>query len=148
MDDFTGNSSQLPDPGSADFFGVTDPSRGLPSTDPTGSNPLVSVPDPTPSVHSGFLDSVENVASSALDSVESGASSVFHGAASLGGSVLDTAGSAIKTGYSAGKTVVGDVVTGVEGVASFGVNQIVLVIAVVGIALYFVGKTGAIKVSV
>lgn len=147
MSDLTNNSSTLPDPSSPEAFGLTDSNLGLPSSDGTSANPLVSVPDPTPSTPSGFLSTVESYASSAVTGAESAASSVFSGAVSAGGAVINGAESAVKTGYSAGKTVIGDVTSGVEGVVGFGVNQVVLVIAAVGIALYFVGKTGAFKVT-
>lgn len=139
--DFFDNSSSLPEPGSAASF-------GLPSNDPTPTNPLVNIADPAPSSHSGFFDSLEEAAGSFVEGAESAASSLYHGAVSTGTAIASGAETIAEKGYSVAKTVTGDVVGGVEGIVNFGTTQVVVLVAVLGVALYFIGKTGAIKVSV
>jgi len=112
---------------------------GMPNGDPAPAAPaVVDMQDPdTSAPPSGFLASLENFGSSAVSKVESG----------------------VETVYGAGKTVVGDVVGGAEnvvsktvGVATGAVSSVtfnlVLILAVVGIALVFVARSGAIKANV
>lgn len=111
---------------------------GLPTSDDSApAAPNVDMPDPDgTSTPSGFLSSIESFGSAAVASVESGVSTV----------------------YNAGKTVVGDAVAGTENaaskVASIGTGAVtsitgnlVLILAVVGVALVLIAQSGAIKVS-
>lgn len=134
------------DGGSTQNFVSLDPSQnayatdavGMPDGDPAPSAPTVIDmvdPDTTPAP-AGFMGSIENFGSSVVTHVESGVSTVYGGA----------------------KTVVGDVVGGAEGVVSKTVGiatgglssiamDIAIVVAVAGIALYFIMKSGNVKVN-
>lgn len=122
-------SSVMPDPGSLGDL-------GLPSDPSPAANPALITTSPDQTQNSGLISKIDALASNAVSTFEAG---------------LKDAGRAtenvIATGYNAGKTVASDVVGGVKGVVSFGVTQIVIVVAVAGVALYFIGKTGAFKVS-
>lgn len=114
---------------------------GMPTSDGTTTNPSVDISNPDQSTSGGFISSLESYAGSAVDSAESAVS----GAAS---SLVTSAENSVATVYGAAKNVGSSVVNSVEGVTSFAVNQVVLLIAVLGVALYFVGKTGALKIIV
>jgi len=112
-------------------------SSGMISSDPSPGAPTnVDMNDPDNTQTSGFLDKMEN----------------------FGLSVVHGAEATVETVYGAGKTVVGDVVTGAEGVVQKTVNigtgavssvtmNIVMILVVVGIGLVFIARSGAVKVS-
>lgn len=124
----TSNSSTLDDTDALGFL----------STDPAPSAyPAVDMADPDQTQTPGFLQSLESFGSKAVATAEAG----------------------VKTAYGAGKTVVGDVVDGAEGVVDHAVGtttgavtsltgNIVLILAVVGLALVFIARSGAIKATV
>jgi hypothetical protein len=119
-----------------DTTGIPD-ATGMPASDPTpAAVASVDMADPDTTQTGGFLSSLESYGSAAVGAVESGVSTV----------------------YGAGKTVVTDVVGGTEnavgkvvgigtGAISSVTMDIILVLAVVGIALVLVARSGAISVS-
>jgi hypothetical protein len=112
--------------------------NGMPVSDSSPAAPSnvdMADPDSTPSP-AGFMGSIE----------------------SFGSSIVNGAENAVKTVYGGAKTVAGDVVGGAEGVVSKGVGtvtgaassltmDIVIILAVVGIALVYVAQSGAVKIS-
>jgi hypothetical protein len=111
-------------------------SYGLPTNDGTSAPSNVDIQNPNQSSNSGVLATLEGWGTS-----------VVHGIESVGSDVASAAESGIKTVYQGGKTVVGDVVSGVEGVGSFATSQLVIVILAVGVGLYLIGK-GGLKIPV
>ncbi len=112
-------------------------SMGFLSSDPAPGAPRnVDMADPDSSSHPGFLQSLENAVSVSVD----------------------MAGRAIEGGYNAGKKVAGDVVGGAEGIVHDVVNtgtgaitslagNFVLILAVAGVALVLIARSGAIKAT-
>lgn len=119
--------------GPTDQYGnqLTD-SSGMPISDssaPEPSNLSMSDPDNTPQP-SGFLGSIE----------------------SFGTAAVSAAKSAVTTGYGAVKTVGSDVVTGVgkaeSSVLSPITTNVFILLAVVGVVLVLVFKTGNVKANI
>lgn len=119
-------SSVMPDPNDL----------GLPNSDPSPPANMGLITSSPDTSNLGLLGKLENVATSAITSLENGVGSV--------GSGIE---SGIVSGYGAVKTVASDAVGGVKNVVNFGTTQIVILVGVVGLALYFIGKTGAFKVN-
>lgn len=135
-----------------------DAALGLPTSDGTTTNPLVDVQNPNGGVdpvtgqQPGFFANAENkiasVTSGVIGSVESGVEGIYGGAKStLGVVATDVASGFNYAADTAAGIVKKDIIAPVEGVLGFGVGQTVLLIAALGIALYFVGKTGSFKVA-
>lgn len=113
-------------------------SSGMIASDPAPAAPSnVDMSDPDQTQTPGFLSSLESFASGAIQHAENGIADV----------------------YGAGKTVVGDVAGGVEGVVQKTVNigtgaitsvtmNIVIVLGIVAIALVYIAKSGAIKATI
>lgn len=135
------NASVMPAYGSNEYF-------GLPASDSTSVIPILNIQNPDQTQTPGFIQGLEAFASGAVSSVETGAKDLFAGAQNASAAAVTQIQSAVETGYSAVKTVGNDLSSGAKGIVGFGVNQVVILVVVLGVALYFVGKTGAFKVSV
>ncbi|PWU11825.1 MAG: hypothetical protein C5B47_00245 [Verrucomicrobia bacterium] len=96
---------------------------GLPVVNPQPTIPSVMISNPDQTKNTGFIDSIENFFMGAADTVEAGVEHVYSGLKKVGN----------------------DVVSGAENVVGFGTSQIVLVIGVAAISLYFLAKSGALK---
>ena len=134
------NQSYQPQPGSNEYF-------GLPASDSTTVSPALIMANPDQSQPSGFISSLDTFASSSVSAIENGVVDLFSGAKQVGNAVVATVDQAATSGYAIGKNVANDLTTGAKGLVSFGVTQVVIVVAVVGVALYFAGKSGALKLS-
>lgn len=113
---------------------------GLPITDGTSVNASVNISNPDQSSHSGLLSSLESFGSNALNSLEKGAEVT-----------IQAGESAVKTVYQGGKTVVGDVVGGAQGIVTSTTSaltgNIVILLLALGVGIYLVGKSGAVRLT-
>lgn len=104
---------------------------GFPILSPTAPSPVATATDPLGGQSSSWLDSIESGVGGAWNGIKNAATD-FWSATDI--SVADVENSASKA-YQGVKSEVASAVT-------FGTTQIILLVAVAGIALYFVGKSG------
>ena len=113
-------------------------SSGMLASDPAPAAPSnVDMADPDQTQTPGFLSSIESFASAAVTGAENAVGTVYTGAKTVVG---DTVGGV--------ESVAGKAVGGVTGAVSSVTMNIVLIVAAVGVGLYFIFKTGAVKATI
>jgi len=110
---------------------------GILTTPITTANQAVDMPNPNQTSHGGMLDTLEGWGATA-----------WNDAKAAGTAVVQAGEGAVETVYTAGKTVATDVKSGVTSYISFGAGTIVFVVLGVGLAIYLIGKGGAVKAVV
>lgn len=125
--------------GAVDNTGLPANSITPPSLVDTASNPNQA--------SSSWVNSVENAFGSVESAVSSGVSSAASTLKSLPSTVISDVEIGVEKSYSVVKSVGSDAAAGVSSVVDFGLSRIMLVVLGVGVVLYFIASTGAVKVN-